>query len=295
MKQSGNRSTAWRVIWILVVILGGLVACASAPEPTDGPEANVATAEASQAQPPEVAEPDLAFPPVGEYSEIEVVRPLVRFDFLLEAADLLAAFDPAEFESEQALFLYFFVGFGEFETGITTRRVATDGIEIQEQVVHTLISRDEEGSWWRLDVDFTGLSFWLEVEMHPLGFPVRVLMEDPADGTLVEREPLLGGYFERQIRERGEESVREELDQQRLLFLQERLDMMSEMQDERLEVIMTALGPVETIRTSQVTPDGTIYTWVSPRVPGELVRIALSPDPAPGEVFYELVEVSQVE
>jgi hypothetical protein len=276
-------------------IICALVGCASQPLP---PPAAVEAA-ATEAPAAAAAAPPAATPAVDLESLLATVLRNLYFSMSLDY--FMQFVWEEDYIFPDNLLQIFSLPAGPYQVGQQSVLVSSspDG-KTNDSLRVALLAQEENGSaWWQVEQQVPGQAIFYEVLVSREGVPLVIRYLNPEDGVYYQTVPLLAVEFERAL----EQMPREELAAKiREAGEQERGQWFGELfHDPRVvgeESVTVGAGSFPAVHVRDVLPGEQgadrveIDYWLSPEVPGNILRISTKVSGQAGAYNLELAELN---
>ncbi len=232
--------------------------------------------------------------PPGEQSELLV--PLIRLEHFMMTVDTFPQFARGQSGYQDTIYELFRLGFGPYEEGQGTLFRMETGTETPATLRREVLSVESDGSrWWRIEWTSPTISFSYEALVDPTGVPFVIRTTHPTTGETTERTTYIGESFKDALDSMSRSEIEEAIASER----QERIDEMRRLVEGTEivgnEEITTPAGTFSAVHLARPLGPNTLHYWVALDVPGQLLRMALTADPAEDEVFAQLMEIYDID
>ncbi len=230
------------------------------------------------------------------YDERSILLPFVRLSMIAESADYFEQFLFSDDDIfPDYIFKIFWFGYGPYEVGQGTvlRSISANG-ELFFQLEQSLLAIDPEGGhWWQLRYSSESADIFFEVLISDQKIPQSIRYIDPEYSLPYEHIPFIAEGYKRALQERSAEeiktSIQEEWEkeiEQNLGFMFSKPEVLGE------EPVDVGAGSYVAVHIRDHTAGQMVDYWISPDVPGQILKIEFKD--AEGKMAYitELLEIT---
>jgi hypothetical protein len=239
----------------------------------------------------------------GEFLEIEnsydlesLLLPVLRYNNLVLSFDFYPQFVlEGDFVFPEYMHRVFGAERSPYRSGEGIILVAGyEDMGIDLRLEQSLLGMDEGGSWWRIDQTYLDQRIRYEVLVSDAGVPRLIRYADPKTGALRESVPDYSEAYETPSGDSDPDALNRLDLQRRERFEKEWSYAFNRPRIVGEELIETVAGRFMTVHVHDAYDDEDLSSadfWISPDVPGNIVRIRYN---SPGQPAYvvELLELT---